>query len=171
MKESFSINLNRYKKFIISWLAFIIFYSFMLFFNSILQGSYSIYAVLTQNFWLDTSILFLTIPVFSIIAFIIGGYLFTPLLLFLRKKVLGSHLVYGIRDPNKPKIFKRAFINSIYSSLLAFNLGILLSDQSNIHGTIFNSSFQTTPFVIRQILTLVILFPLISFIGIAVFSA
>lgn len=171
MKISFSKNLQRYKRFIITWLLFMIIYSSFLVFNSVIQGNYSIYTILTQNFWLDMSLLFLTIPIFSIIAFIIGGYLFTPFLLFLHKKVLGKNLSYGIRNSNKPKIFKRAFINSIYPSLLAFNLGILLSDQSNIHSIIFDSSFQTTPLVIRQILTLVILLPLISSIGIAAFSA
>jgi len=171
MKRNFLDSLKRYKKWLMVWMVFITLFILMLVVNSITQANYLIYTILTQNFWLDMTLLFFSIPLMSIIAFIIGGYLLTPLLLFLHKKILGKSLNYGIRDRTKPIQFKRAFIDSIYPALLAFNIGILLSDESFIHTVIFSPSFLTTPLVIRQILTLVILLPIVSAIGIAAFSA
>jgi hypothetical protein len=170
MNETHSKSSSRYKKWLILWFLFFILFSMILLVNSFIQGNYSIYPILTQNFWLDMTILFLSIPFMSMVAFIIGGYTLTPLLLYIHRKILGRYLNYGIREVIKPKEFKRAFTSSIFPALLAFNIGILLSDQTTIHTLIFNESFQSTPLIIRQILTLVILLPLVSFIAVAAFS-
>jgi hypothetical protein len=171
MNDIQSESSSRYKKWLILWSIFFILFSMMLLLNSIIQGNYFIYTILTQNFWVDMAIIFLSIPGMSLLAFIIGGYTLTPLLLYIHKKVLGRYLNYGIREMKRPKEFKRPFVSSIYPALLAFNVGILLSDQTSIHSFIFNESFQSTPLIIRQILTLVILLPLVSFIAVAAFSA
>jgi len=171
MKNTSSKSFSRYKKWIIVWIIFIILFSLMVIVNSFILPPFNIYTILTQNLWLDSLILFLSIPIVSIIAFMVGGYILTPLLLIIHKKILGRNLLYGINEIQKPKIFKGAFIRSLFPALLALNIGILLSDQSAIHDLIFTNSFQTIPTVILQILTIVILLPLVSGLAIAAFSA
>jgi len=117
-------------------------------------------------------LIFLLIPILSILAYFLGGYLFTPLLILLHKKIIGRNLIYGIEERERPKEFKGAFLKSVFPALMAFNIAILLSDETVIHNFIFTSSFQSevAP-AILQILTITILLPLVSAIGIAVFSA
>ena len=164
--------LKRYKKWLIVWIPFIVFFNLMLLLTAQFLGSFSIYAILTQNFLFDIILIFLLIPIFSIIAYFLGGYLFTPLLIILHKKTIGRNLIYGIEEHKQPKEFKGAFLKSVFPALMAFNIAILLSDETVIHNFIFTSSFQSevAP-AILQILTITILLPLVSAIGIAVFSA
>ena len=144
----------------------------MLIVNGGLMGSLEIYTVLTHNFAVDIAILFLLIPIWCIIAFFIGGYLFTPLFLFIHKKMLGRKLIYGLKEMQQPKQFKGAFLSCFFPALLALNIGILLSDEVFLHDLLFSDTFITYAGEgIIQILTLVFLFPIASGIGIAVFSA
>ncbi len=170
MTSNFFNSILRYKKWLINWIIFIILFCTTLIINAGILGTVTIYTVLTHNLSIDIAIIFLSIPIISIIAFIIGGYLFTPLFLFLHKKVLGRNLIYGIREMQRPKDFKGAFMNSLFPALLAFNIGILLSDESILYDLLFVDTFNAGP-AINQILTLIFLFPLVSGIGIGVFSA
>lgn len=170
MKSKFFSSLLRYRKWLIIWIVFIISFCTTLIINAGIMGTIDIYTILTHNLAIDTAIIFLSIPIISMIAFIIGGYLFTPLFLFIHKKVLGRNLKYGIREMQRPKDFKGAFMNSLFPALLAFNIGILLSDESILHDLLFVDTFNAGP-AINQILTLLFLFPLVSGIGIGVFSA
>jgi hypothetical protein len=142
----------------------------MLIINASLMGSFNIFAVLTQNFAIDIAILFLLIPIACIIAFFIGGYLFTPLFMFIHKRILGRKLIYGIREMQQPKKFKGAFLKSLFPALLAFNIGILLSDETFLQEFLFVDTFIVSE-AIKQILTLTFLFPIVSGIAMAVFSA
>jgi len=139
--------------------------------NGGFMGALEVYAILTHNLAVDTAILFLLIPLVSIIAFFIGGYIFTPLFLFIHKKVIGRKLIYGVRERNQPKEFKGAFLKSLFPALLAFNIGILFSDEIVLQEFLFVDTFMLAGNVILQILTLVFLFPIASGIGIVVFSA
>jgi len=170
MKGKLLNSLLRYKKWLVIWIIFIILFCTTLIINAGIIGTINIYAILTHNFAIDTALIFLSIPIISIIAFIIGGYIFTPLFIFIHKKVLGRNLIYGIREMQRPKDFKGAFMNSLFPALLAVNLGILLSDESVLYDLLFVDSFQPGS-AIYQILTLLILFPLVCGIGIGVFSA
>ena len=170
MKGKLLNSLLRYKKWLVIWIIFIILFCTTLIINAGIIGTINIYAILTHNFAIDTALIFLSIPIISIIAFIIGGYIFTPLFIFIHKKVLGKNLIYGIREMQRPKDFKGAFMNSLFPALLAVNLGILLSDESVLYDLLFVDSFQPGS-AIYQILTLLILFPLVCGIGIGVFSA
>ena len=170
MKDNLLNSLLRYKKWLVIWIIFIILFCTTLIINAGIMGTINIYAILTHNFAIDTALIFLSIPIISIIAFIIGGYIFTPLFIFIHKKVLGKNLIYGIREMQRPKDFKGAFMNSLFPALLAVNLGILLSDESVLYDLLFVDSFQPGS-AIYQILTLLILFPLVCGIGIGVFSA
>jgi hypothetical protein len=81
-------------------------------------------------------------------------------------------LIYGIQEHERPKEFKRAFLKSIFPALMAFNIAILLSDETAIHNFIFTPTFQSgASSAVLQILTITILLPLVSAIGIATFSA
>ena len=170
MKSNFFNSIIRYKKWLIIWIPFIISFGITLIINASILGTVNVYKVLTQNLAIDTAIIFLSIPIVCIIAFIIGGYIFTPLFMFFHKKVLGRNLIYGIREMQRPKDFKGAFMNSLFPAFLAFNIGIILSNESVLHDLLFVDSFNPGS-AIYQILTLLILFPLVSGIGIGVFSA
>ena len=168
---SFEI-LKRYKKTLIIWIIFIVLFVITLFLNGLLIGSVNIYTVLTQNFWLDTILIFLLIPILSIAAYFLGGYLFSPLLIILHKRIIGRSLIYGIEERVRPTNFKRAFLKSIFPALMAFNIAILLSDIPSIHDLIFSSTFQSgVSLAVLQILTITILLPVVSAIGLASFSA
>jgi len=72
---------------------------------------------------------------------------------------------------NKPREFKGAFLSCLFPALMAFNIGILLSDETFIQNFIFVDTFMVAGDVILQILTLVILLPISCGIGVGVFSA
>lgn len=129
MKSKFFNSILRYKKWLIIWVIFIVLFSTMLVINAGLLGTLEVYDVLTHNLAIDTAIIFLSIPIVCIIGFIIGGYLFTPLFMLIHKKILGRNLLYGIKEMRKPKEFKGAFLSCLFPALLAFNIGILLSDE------------------------------------------
>jgi len=164
--------LKRYRLWLIIWILFIVLFNTMLTLSAQLLGSFSIYTILTQNFWYDTMIIFSFIPILSIIAYFLGGYLFTPLLIFLHKKIIGRTLIYGIEVRERPKLFKGAFRKSIFPALMAFNIAILLSNESVIHNFIFTPTFLSgVPPAVLQILTITIFLPFVSAVGIAAFSA
>jgi len=171
MKGNFFKSMLRYKKWLVVWIIFIVLFSTMLIINAGLLGPLEVYDLLTHNLAIDMAIIFLSIPIVCIIGFILGGYLFTPLFMFLHKKILGRNLVYGIKEMHKPKEFKGAFLSSLFPALLAFNIGILLSNEIIIQELIFVDTITIAGNAILQILTLVILFPIASGIGIGVFSA
>jgi hypothetical protein len=162
--------LKRYKKTLIIWIVFIVLFVSALLLNGLFVGSLNIYIILTQSLWYDTILIFLLIPILSIPAYFLGGYLFAPLLIILHKRLLGRSFIYGIEERNRPSEFKRAFLKSIFPALMAFNIAILLSDMSAIHDFIFAPSLILPP-AIQQILTITILLPIVSAIGIAAFSA
>ena len=162
---------SRYKKWIVVWVVFITLFIVFLLLNQQVLGPLSIYTILTQNLWLDFVLLFLAIPIFSLIAYFLGGYLLTPLLIFIHKKLIGKNLLYGIEDRDKQMEVKKIFLNSFFPALLALNIGILLSDVDIIHNFIFSDSFQASvPGAVLQILTITFLLPFVSGIGLGIFS-
>ena len=75
------------------------------------------------------------LPISGIIGVILGGYIITPLILFLHKKIIGSKMYYGIqseRGLRRSKLFSKSF----FPVLMAINL----------------SSMFLTPTVMRLIL-------------------
>jgi hypothetical protein len=164
--------LKRYKLWLIIWIIFIILFNAMLILNGQLLGSFTIYDILTKNFWFDTVLIFSFIPILSIVAYFLGGYLFTPFLIFIHKKTIGRSFIYGIEERERPKLFKGAFRKSVFPALMAFNIAILLSDEPVIHNFIFIQTFLSgVPPAVLQILTITIFLPIVAAIGIAAFSA
>jgi len=66
----------------------------------------------------------LILPLSSIIGVIFGGYLITPIVLFLHKKIYGSKMHYGIQY-EKPTQDVKLFSRSIFPVLMAINLSSL----------------------------------------------
>ena len=71
---------------------------------------------------LELGIIFvISLPLSSLIGLIVGGYLITPLILYLHKKIYGSKMHYGVqnaRSVDKTKMFSKAF----FPVLMAINL-------------------------------------------------
>ncbi|TFG11114.1 MAG: hypothetical protein EU535_07680, partial [Promethearchaeota archaeon] len=125
--------LKRYKLWLIIWIIFIILFNAMLLLNGQYLGTFSIYTILTQNFWFDTVLIFSFIPILSIVAYFLGGYLFTPFLIYFHKKTIGRSFIYGIEERERPNLFKGAFRKSVFPALMAVNIAILLSDEPMSH--------------------------------------
>ncbi|MCK4286048.1 MAG: hypothetical protein KAX18_07585 [Candidatus Lokiarchaeota archaeon] len=64
------------------------------------------------------------LPLSSIIGVIFGGYLITPIVLFLHKKIYGSKMHYGIQY-EKPTRDVKLFSRSFFPVLMAINLSSL----------------------------------------------
>ena len=164
--------LKRYKLWLIIWITFIILFNIMLLLSGEILGSFNIYMILTQNFWYDMMLIFSFIPILSIVAYFLGGYLFAPVLIFLHKNTIGRSFIFGLEERERPKKFKGALQKSVFPALMAFNIAILLSDNTVIHNFIFTPSFLSgVPPAVLQILTITIFLPLVAAIGIAAFSA
>lgn len=64
------------------------------------------------------------LPISSIIGVILGGYIITPLILLVHKKILGSKMFYGIQSEKNlhtPKLFSKSF----FPVLMAINLSFM----------------------------------------------
>ena len=66
----------------------------------------------------------LILPLSSIIGVIVGGYLITPVVLFLHKKIYSSKMHYGIQY-EKPSKETKLFSRSFFPVLMAINLSSL----------------------------------------------
>ncbi|MFX1587209.1 MAG: hypothetical protein ACFFC1_03555 [Promethearchaeota archaeon] len=78
-----------------------------------------------DNIFNELTFLFtVIIPVSSIVGFVIGGYLLTPLVLYLHKKIFGRKMFYGIHyQPTEDKI--KLFSKAIFPAFMAINLSTL----------------------------------------------
>jgi len=82
--------------------------------------------ILVDDVLLELGIIFVIIlPLSSFIGLIVGGYLITPLILYLHKKIYGSKMHYGIQiEPRIEKI--KLFSKSFFPTLMAINLASIL---------------------------------------------
>ncbi|MFX1241749.1 MAG: hypothetical protein ACFFA7_10935 [Promethearchaeota archaeon] len=64
-------------------------------------------------------------PISALVGFVIGGYLISPIILYLHKKFYGSNLHYGIQTAQKPKRIL-LFSQSFFPILMAINLSSIL---------------------------------------------
>lgn len=98
------------------------------------------------------------IPLSSIIGLFTGGYLFSPLFLYIHKKILGSKIEYGFY--NKPRVNKLTFFSEgFFTSLMAINFSILLLSPQIVALSAGNVDVQTgfaTTFVVLLVLTMFI---------------
>lgn len=82
--------------------------------------------ILVDDILLELGIIFVIfLPLSSLIGLIVGGYLITPLILYLHKKIYGSKMHYGIQiEPRIEKI--KLFSKSFFPTLMAINLSSIL---------------------------------------------
>jgi len=75
---------------------------------------------------LELGIIFIIIlPLSPLIGLIIGGYLISPIIIYLHKKFYGSKMHYGIQlEPRSEKI--KLFSQSFFPILMAINLSSIL---------------------------------------------
>lgn len=73
----------------------------------------------------------LLLPISSIIGMLIGGYLFSPLFLYLHTKIFGNRYQYGIYF--KPEYRKFKFTSQgLFSALMAINISLLLLNPDTV---------------------------------------
>ncbi|MBY9005935.1 MAG: hypothetical protein KGD63_04175 [Candidatus Lokiarchaeota archaeon] len=117
----------------------------------------------TQSVW---------ILVFSVLGAVagafIGGYILTPLFLYVHKKIIGRKLIYGFQNRDQSNEFKKYFFKALFPALLTVHLCIIFSSNLNIQELILDNPSSST--IMNQMLTFSTLLPLFSGIGIAIFS-
>jgi hypothetical protein len=124
------MSISKYKKLLILYLIYIIFWIIII---SILEILFRpvISIALTRFIPLDDIILALGIifiiflPISALIGFVIGGYLISPIILYLHKKFYGSNLHYGIQTEQKSERIL-LFSQSFFPILMAINLSSIL---------------------------------------------
>lgn len=168
------MNIGRYKKWIlilsISFSAFTV----MILVEGLTIGTViQFFNITTGNYWIDVFLIFLAISIVSIITFYGGGYLLTPLFLYIHKKILGKKLVYGIQEKPQAKKFRGTYFKALGPALMTIHLGLLISNNIDVQELIFTPSIlsymQTSP--TGKILTLMYSFPFMAAISIFLFAA
>lgn len=99
---------------------------------------------------------------------LIGGYLFGPIFLFFHKKVIGHKMIYGLQDKQQGEKYKGLLLKSLFPSLLAVNLCLILSYNSGIQELILVKS--SDEIFMDVMMTFISLLPLVSGISMAIFS-
>ena len=105
----------------------------------------------------EVTILFLLLfyPLFAFIGIILGGYLLSPVYLFLHKKILGRKMNYGFVDKSGTSSFNKTW-RGIFPALMAISLSLRF---------VFDESIQT--FIVELLpepvfyLTVQIIFPIL----------
>jgi len=107
----------------------------------------------------------------SVIAFLVGGYIMTQIFLFFYKKLFGRRLVYGMQYRSRPERFKGALSKAFVPALLAMHIGLWVSTNQAVQEIIFvlNILIYMDP-VFRQVLTLLVSFPIVSAISMFLFA-
>ena len=83
----------------------------------------------------------LLLPISSIIGILIGGYLFSPLFLYLHTKVFRNRYEYGIYS--KPEFKKFKFTSQgLFSALMAINISLLLLNPDSVRIALGNLSIS-----------------------------
>ena len=136
-----SKRISKYRNLLILYIFYIIFWIIII---SILKVLFkpAVPIALTRflppdDILLELGFIFIIIlPLSALIGLIIGGYLITPIILYIHKRIYGSKMYYGIQVEQKSEKLK-LFSKSIFLVLMAINL----------------SSIFLTPTVLRFILS------------------
>ena len=99
-----------------------------------------------QNQYFEFVTIFITIPFSATIGALIGGYLISPIYLFIHKSI-NPKMVYYIKEPIDTRKFNQIF-QGFYPALLAFNLNsMIIQVYPSVVHSILNSRFQDVPFM------------------------
>lgn len=79
-----------------------------------------------NNLYAEVALIFLVFaPISALIGGLIGGYILTPVFIFIHKNVLGSNLLYGIQERPQPQTFKK-MSRGYYPALFSVNLNSII---------------------------------------------
>jgi len=103
-----------------------------------------------QNLYYEFTTIFITIPITATIGALIGGYLLSPIYLFIHKSI-NPKMVYFIQEPLDMGTFNQIF-NGFYPALLAFNINsMIIQRYPQILESILSSSFNEAPDMMRYL--------------------
>jgi hypothetical protein len=79
-----------------------------------------------NNLYIEVALIFLVLaPTSALIGGLMGGYILTPVFIFIHKKILGSNLLYGIQERPQPQTFKK-ISRGYYPALFSVNLNSIV---------------------------------------------
>jgi len=126
-------SLETYRNLIVVYIAYIVFWIILIVIINGILGE-AIRVDLTtyipiNNLLIELAIIFIFIlPISGLLGLLVGGYLLSPIIMILHKKLIGSKLFYGIQtEPTKysEKMFTRAF----FPILMAINISTIFISQ------------------------------------------
>ncbi|UCD00825.1 MAG: hypothetical protein JSV23_08040 [Promethearchaeota archaeon] len=124
-----SKRISKYRNLLIIYVIYIIFWIIIVGILSVLIKPTARIALTrfspSGDLLLELGLIFIIIlPLSALIGLIIGGYLITPIILYLHKKIYGSKKYYGIQfEPRLDKI--KIFSKSFFPVLMAINLSFI----------------------------------------------
>ena len=122
-----------------------------------------------QNQYFEFVTIFISIPFSATIGALIGGYLLSPIYLFIHKK-LNPKMVYIIKEPRDTGNFDQTF-QGFYPALLAFNLNsLIIQGYPGLVKSILDPRFQDVPFMVLYSYGSVVLMMLTIGFSMIVFS-
>ena len=121
---------SKYKRaIVIIFVYYILFIGLTIYFN--LSETYADPMYLTplipiNNIYVEVALIFLVFaPISALIGGLIGGYILTPVFIFIHKNILGSKLLYGIQERPQPQTFKK-MSRGYYPALFSVNLNSII---------------------------------------------
>jgi hypothetical protein len=108
---------------------------------------------------------FIVYPLASILGAVVGGYVLSPLYLFLHKKIIGRKMTYGLQEkPNNTTFHKT--LQGFFPTLIALNFALMLAPLPLVYQAIIAPIYWGAPGenTFAALLTL-----LMAFIGISAF--
>lgn len=85
-----------------------------------------------RNYAIEQIIIYLVLyPLAAIVGGILGGYLLSPLFLFVYKKILGKKMIYGIQETHESKKFVPIF-RGFFPALMAINFSVILANNEQL---------------------------------------
>ncbi|MFX1575510.1 MAG: hypothetical protein ACFFB0_22465 [Promethearchaeota archaeon] len=125
--------LEKYRNLIIIYIVYIIFWFILIAILSNILGNairtnLTIYIPI-NNLLVELALIFILIlPVSGLIGLLVGGYVLSPIIMFLHKKLLGSKLHYGIQNESK-KVSEKMFTRALFPILMAINISTIFITQ------------------------------------------
>ncbi len=104
--------------------------------------------------------MFLMYIVAPILGALIGGYLLSPLFLWVHKNTIGRKMVYGVQDKPQPDKFKLTF-RGFFPALMAINFALMFGSNEVIQELMINTAVAND--AAMRMIMIITLFPLCMF--------
>ncbi len=121
------------------------------------------------NLYLEMPMIFISLPLASTLGAIVGGYLLTPIYLWLHQMLFREN-VYSIQKVQRPEIFQGMF-QGFYPALLAFNLNSMIVEiWPGLLDFLLSPELLEAPFMYQYSFVIVLLSVFTIAVSMAVFS-